>query len=60
IAGSPPSLLRPHPGCAFAPRCPRAVDDCRSRRPEPVRDGERLVACHLPLAPADASAGAAR
>ncbi|MBB1247012.1 ABC transporter ATP-binding protein, partial [Streptomyces durbertensis] len=55
IAGSPPSLLRPLPGCAFAPRCPHAADDCHSRRPDTVRDGERLVACHLPL-----TTGAAR
>jgi oligopeptide/dipeptide ABC transporter ATP-binding protein len=34
-------------GCAFATRCPFAVDRCRSERPElrPLADG-RTVACH--------------
>ena len=32
IGGSPPSLLNPPPGCRFAPRCPRAMAVCRTRR----------------------------
>ena len=28
IAGGPPSLLAPPPGCRFAPRCPHAYDKC--------------------------------
>jgi len=28
IAGSPPSLLAPPPGCHFKPRCPHAFDKC--------------------------------
>ncbi len=28
IPGTPPSLLRPPPGCHFAPRCPHAFERC--------------------------------
>ncbi len=35
------------PGCAFAPRCPSAVDRCRVETPVPTRSGERAVACWL-------------
>ncbi|MFB6823243.1 ABC transporter ATP-binding protein [Streptomyces virginiae] len=50
IPGSPPSLLAPAPGCAFAPRCPRAAARCVDVRPEPAAYGdgpERTVACHF-------------
>ncbi|MEU9081858.1 ABC transporter ATP-binding protein [Streptomyces sp. NPDC048357] len=50
IPGSPPSLLAPAPGCAFAPRCPRAAARCTDVRPEPAAYGdgpERTVACHF-------------
>ncbi|MFI9309718.1 ABC transporter ATP-binding protein [Streptomyces triculaminicus] len=65
IPGSPPSLLTPAPGCAFAPRCPRAADAapaererCARERPGPATAGGRLVACHLPLhTPAPARKG---
>ncbi len=33
IAGSPPSLLRPPPGCHFSPRCPHRYDDCSNVPP---------------------------
>lgn len=33
IPGSPPDLSRGIPGCAFAPRCPRVIDRCRTERP---------------------------
>lgn len=33
MEGSPPGLVNPPPGCAFAPRCPRAVDQCRAAQP---------------------------
>jgi peptide/nickel transport system ATP-binding protein len=32
-------------GCSFAPRCGLAVDDCRTRVPEPVLIDERTVRC---------------
>ncbi|MFB7463066.1 ABC transporter ATP-binding protein [Streptomyces sp. NPDC056224] len=50
IPGSPPSLLAPAPGCAFAPRCPRAAARCTDVRPElrTYADApERTVACHF-------------
>ncbi|WP_030760782.1 MULTISPECIES: ABC transporter ATP-binding protein [unclassified Streptomyces] len=50
IPGSPPSLLAPAPGCAFAPRCPRAAARCVDERPEPAAYGDgpaRTVACHF-------------
>jgi oligopeptide transport system ATP-binding protein len=39
-------------GCAFAPRCPRATQQCRSERP-PLRSVHQSVqvACHHPLCP---------
>jgi oligopeptide/dipeptide ABC transporter ATP-binding protein len=48
LGGEVPSPLRPPPGCAFHPRCPIAVADCRRSRPElrEVRPGHR-AACHL-------------
>ncbi len=55
IPGSPPSLLAPAPGCAFAPRCARAAGAATADRarclgerpaPEPVAAGH-LAACHL-------------
>jgi peptide/nickel transport system ATP-binding protein len=33
IAGIVPALTRPIPGCAFAPRCPFAVERCHAERP---------------------------
>jgi len=36
IKGAPPSLLNLPPGCAFGPRCPLAVDDCRAAEPQLV------------------------
>ena len=48
IAGTPPRLDRALHGCAFAPRCPFAVERCREERPA-MRALERghAVACHL-------------
>ena len=33
IPGRPPDPHDPPPGCAFAPRCPRATDQCRAEAP---------------------------
>jgi len=33
IPGQPLSAFEAPPGCAFAPRCPSAIDDCRAARP---------------------------
>jgi len=34
IPGAPPSLAALPPGCPFAPRCPLAIDECRTAEPE--------------------------
>jgi peptide/nickel transport system ATP-binding protein len=34
IPGAPPSLADLPPGCPFAPRCPLAIDECRTAEPE--------------------------
>ena len=33
LSGSPPSLAAPPPGCRFHPRCPIAMEQCRTQRP---------------------------
>jgi len=50
IPGLAPSLLRLPSGCAFHPRCPRAMEICKTNRPnlQTLADG-RQVACHLYL-----------
>src|SRR5690606_3210982 len=45
-----PDPLNPPPGCAFAPRCPRAEDDCRqSLPPLSTKEEGRRAACFHPL-----------
>ena len=47
ISGAPPSPVSLPPGCAFAPRCPAAVDSCQTSVPVLTdRGGARLTACH--------------
>ncbi|GAA1991937.1 ABC transporter ATP-binding protein [Amycolatopsis minnesotensis] len=41
-------------GCAFAPRCPNALDVCRSSSPD-LEGDERLLRCHNPVTPAVAA-----
>jgi peptide/nickel transport system ATP-binding protein len=49
IAGQPPSLLSPPPGCAFHPRCPYVFDRCTTEVPEliPAPGGVHFHRCHL-------------
>ena len=48
IEGSPPLVYDLPPGCAFAPRCPKAMDICRSESPPATRlDAGHSVACWL-------------
>ena len=47
IPGTPPDPARLPAGCAFAPRCPAAIDRCRTEQPELVAVGTgRTAACH--------------
>jgi len=46
IAGSPPLPRSRPPGCAFAPRCPIAIDVCRVEAPPLRLVADRMVACH--------------
>jgi oligopeptide transport system ATP-binding protein len=48
IGGSPPRPGDLMPGCAFAPRCSRAVDRCREEVPR-LEGVATQVACHRPL-----------
>jgi peptide/nickel transport system ATP-binding protein len=49
VPGAPPDMANPPAGCAFAPRCGRASDICRSEAPpvEPLQG--RSLACWFPL-----------
>jgi oligopeptide transport system ATP-binding protein len=49
IRGSPPDLIAPPPGCAFAARCPRAMKVCVRLEPESLQRGEsgHFSACWL-------------
>jgi peptide/nickel transport system ATP-binding protein len=52
IAGALRDLRTLPPGCAFAPRCPRAIEACPYKVPtlEPAGgDAEHLAACHNPV-----------
>jgi oligopeptide/dipeptide ABC transporter ATP-binding protein len=48
IEGQPPHPAEERPGCAFAPRCPSAVERCLRESPALRGAGDRAVACHLP------------
>ncbi len=46
IPGAPPSMVSLPPGCPFAPRCPLAVDACRTEEPALAAAGpDHSVAC---------------
>ena len=48
IEGQPPDLVALPPGCAFAPRCPHAVERCRRDAPaESVVGPEHATRCWL-------------
>jgi len=49
IAGQPPSLQSPIPGCPFHPRCPRAKELCEQMEPSLEAMGGSRAACHFPL-----------
>jgi len=48
VPGSPPSLIDLPPGCAFHPRCPFAMDICKTRTPDYIAaKPNHKVACWL-------------
>jgi dipeptide transport system ATP-binding protein len=49
LSGEPPSPLAPPPGCAFAPRCPLAQDNCTETEPLLEKIGDVEVACFYPV-----------
>ncbi len=48
LPGNVPDLVSPPPGCRFHPRCPHAIERCRSEKPPliEVKQGHK-VACFL-------------
>ena len=51
IRGAPPDLSMLPAGCAFAPRCDRAVAACQVQVPVTAALGERTLACWNPITP---------
>ena len=50
IRGLPPDLTHPPAGCRFAPRCPRATEQCVAEEPPLTgRDPGHLFACWHPV-----------
>jgi peptide/nickel transport system ATP-binding protein len=47
IDGAMPRLTAIPAGCAFNPRCPKAVDRCRRDRPDLMSAGATRAACWL-------------
>ena len=47
IPGLAPALLRLPSGCSFHPRCSQVMDVCKAKRPAPIIQDDRIVACHL-------------
>jgi oligopeptide/dipeptide ABC transporter ATP-binding protein len=59
ISGNPLVLTGESAGCAFAPRCPMAVEACSASRPAPVKRRGRVILCHRidEIAPVGAAQG---
>ena len=48
LCGDVPSPLNPPSGCHFHPRCPEAMDRCKTEAPKMIRvDEDHSVHCHL-------------
>jgi peptide/nickel transport system ATP-binding protein len=48
LRGTPPNLANPPSGCRFHPRCPLAIEICRTEVPEMITlENQHRVACHL-------------
>ncbi|ELZ61853.1 MULTISPECIES: ABC transporter ATP-binding protein [unclassified Haloferax] len=50
LDGEPPNPVDLPSGCVFAPRCPKAEDECRESEPglDTVRSGDHRAACYFP------------
>jgi peptide/nickel transport system ATP-binding protein len=49
LAGTPPNLIHPPPGCRFHPRCPFVMDRCKVEEPLLAEHGtDHGSACFLP------------
>jgi oligopeptide/dipeptide ABC transporter ATP-binding protein len=59
LPGDVPSPINPPGGCRFHPRCPIAVDACKTQTPPLVQIGGHTVRCHLVAGPGDLPAVAA-
>jgi oligopeptide/dipeptide ABC transporter ATP-binding protein len=46
LQGDVPSPANPPKGCRFHPRCPLAMDVCRTDAPREIKIAEHLVHCH--------------
>ena len=51
LPGEPPNPVNLPEGCNFAPRCPKATDECRQSEPERSAwaDGDHEAACYFPV-----------
>lgn len=58
IPGRPPDLTRIARACAYAPRCPEAVDICRQIKPSLIPMWDGWAACHVAQAQWQASTNA--
>jgi peptide/nickel transport system ATP-binding protein len=49
LAGDPPNPINPPSGCRFHPRCPIAIDKCKTEKPllHVQKTRGHLAACHL-------------
>jgi peptide/nickel transport system ATP-binding protein len=55
LPGEPPNPVDLPGGCNFAPRCPKASEECRSSAPErsAFEDGDHEAACYFPVEDVD-------
>jgi peptide/nickel transport system ATP-binding protein len=52
-AGEPPKVVDPKPGCRFQPRCPYAIEECKTVTPQLGEVAvNQLAACHVAIADA--------
>jgi peptide/nickel transport system ATP-binding protein/oligopeptide transport system ATP-binding protein len=53
LPGDVPSPINPPGGCRFHPRCPIAVETCKTQPPPLVQIDGHVVRCHLVTGPGD-------